>query len=310
VSKRKPFGESRFLEIFEGARQIDTKMFIPIAISGIWVVTAVLVAEYSLGAPRPNGDDPRWGFDRRPLLLRSFLFSGVLGLAVLPLLTTRSAFALLLAILGREAARYISCRVSPERPFQRELLFFLFQWIPFALWLWIFGQSAAQGPESLIRFYGHPFFAKALVWAAGLYWVVYGGSVWVRTLLDQLGEKPVIRESLADSDGEEESEPEPAAPPTSPEIGEMEPARVGQVIGYLERILIFALVLVDQWTAIGFILTAKSVARFKKLEKQEFAEYYLLGTLASTLVALAAASIVGYTLETLIPGNIPLEKIP
>lgn len=186
----------------------------------------------------------------------------------------------------------------------------MLQWIPFALWLWIFGQIEARGPESLVRFYTHPSVSRALVWAAGLHSVVYGGSVWVRALLDQLGQKPVNWEPLENSDGEGESEPEPAAPAVSPETEEMEPARVGQVIGYLERILIFALVLVGQWTAIGFILTAKSVARFKKLEKQEFAEYYLLGTLASTLVALAAASVVGYTLETLIPGNIPLEKIP
>lgn len=40
----------------------------------------------------------------------------------------------------------------------------------------------------------------------------------------------------------------------------------------------------NQYTAIGFVLTAKSIARYDKITKDEkFAEYYLLGTLISTL---------------------------
>ncbi len=42
-----------------------------------------------------------------------------------------------------------------------------------------------------------------------------------------------------------------------------------------------------QFAAIGFVLTAKSVARYEKLKEQDFAEYYLLGTLLSTLNAIA-----------------------
>ena len=40
----------------------------------------------------------------------------------------------------------------------------------------------------------------------------------------------------------------------------------------------------DQYSALGFVLTAKSIARYDKIAKDErFAEYYLLGTLVSTL---------------------------
>ena len=39
----------------------------------------------------------------------------------------------------------------------------------------------------------------------------------------------------------------------------------------------------NQYAAMGLVLTAKSIARYDKITKDEkFAEYYLLGTLIST----------------------------
>ncbi|HOD90893.1 MAG TPA: DUF3307 domain-containing protein, partial [Thermotogota bacterium] len=40
-----------------------------------------------------------------------------------------------------------------------------------------------------------------------------------------------------------------------------------------------------------FILTAKSLARFKQLNDRDFAEYYLIGTLFSVLIALCGGFI-------------------
>lgn len=62
----------------------------------------------------------------------------------------------------------------------------------------------------------------------------------------------------------------------------------GALIGTLERIVIALLLSVGQYAAIGLVLTAKSVARYEKLKDQAFAEYYLLGTLLSALLAIAA----------------------
>lgn len=59
----------------------------------------------------------------------------------------------------------------------------------------------------------------------------------------------------------------------------------GEKIGYLERTLILVLAIMGEWGSVGLILAAKSVARFRELDKRDFAEYYLIGTLASTLVA-------------------------
>lgn len=62
---------------------------------------------------------------------------------------------------------------------------------------------------------------------------------------------------------------------------------VGSIIGKLERFIIALLVLYGEIGAIGFVLTAKSLARFKQLENQDFAEKYLVGTLSSTAIAIA-----------------------
>ena len=59
----------------------------------------------------------------------------------------------------------------------------------------------------------------------------------------------------------------------------------GRAIGALERGLAFTLVLLGEYGAVGWIIAAKSLARFKALEDREFAAYFLIGTLASFLLA-------------------------
>lgn len=62
--------------------------------------------------------------------------------------------------------------------------------------------------------------------------------------------------------------------------------RIGSWIGILEREIILVLGLLGQYGAIGFVLTAKSLARHNQLNNQAFAEKYLVGTLLSAFVAL------------------------
>lgn len=64
---------------------------------------------------------------------------------------------------------------------------------------------------------------------------------------------------------------------------------IGRVIGKLERIIIAILVMCNEIGAIGFVLTAKSLARYKQLNDQNFAEKYLVGTLSSTAIAIIGA---------------------
>ncbi|MEA4883932.1 MAG: hypothetical protein VB144_09835 [Clostridia bacterium] len=66
-----------------------------------------------------------------------------------------------------------------------------------------------------------------------------------------------------------------------------ETIKAGRVIGMLERWIMATFIVLGQYGAIGLTLTAKSIARFSKIEKDPaFAEYYLLGTLFSMVIAL------------------------
>lgn len=67
-------------------------------------------------------------------------------------------------------------------------------------------------------------------------------------------------------------------------------------IGILERLFIITVILLNQPMMIGFVLTAKSIARFKKLDDERFAEYYIIGTLISYMVGI----ICGYAILKLI----------
>ena len=79
--------------------------------------------------------------------------------------------------------------------------------------------------------------------------------------------------------------------PVAKEAGEASPGtdvqRMGKTIGILERMLVFSLVLMGQWEAIGWFFAGKTVARFRELDNRAFSEYYLIGTLSSLLFAAA-----------------------
>ena len=53
---------------------------------------------------------------------------------------------------------------------------------------------------------------------------------------------------------------------------------------FTAALFVFGVVPLPQ-DAVGWIIAAKSLARFKQLEDREFAEYFLVGTLASFLLA-------------------------
>ncbi|MCL7941262.1 DUF3307 domain-containing protein [Halomonas sp. ATCH28] len=72
-------------------------------------------------------------------------------------------------------------------------------------------------------------------------------------------------------------------------------ASAGARIGVLERLLVLTLVLLDQLTAVGFLLAAKSVLRFGDLRDsrdRKLTEYVLLGTLLSVSTTLMLGMLV------------------
>jgi hypothetical protein len=68
----------------------------------------------------------------------------------------------------------------------------------------------------------------------------------------------------------------------------VDPERMGATIGVLERLLLVALVPGGGSAAVGLVVAAKTLARFKELDKKRFAERYLLGTMTSVSIALVS----------------------
>jgi hypothetical protein len=66
----------------------------------------------------------------------------------------------------------------------------------------------------------------------------------------------------------------------------------GSLIGTLERWIILLLGVAGRWEAVALVVAAKSVARFEELKKRPFAEYFLVGTLTSVLVAMGLVVLV------------------
>ncbi|MBL1215675.1 MAG: hypothetical protein HND52_20075 [Ignavibacteriae bacterium] len=68
--------------------------------------------------------------------------------------------------------------------------------------------------------------------------------------------------------------------------------KAGRIIGILERVIIFILVIANQYGAMGLVIAAKAFARFKAMDEKNFAEYVLIGTLLSALLSLFSAVII------------------
>ncbi|WP_339112407.1 DUF3307 domain-containing protein [Thioclava sp. GXIMD2076] len=87
----------------------------------------------------------------------------------------------------------------------------------------------------------------------------------------------------------------------------------GQLIGVLERALIFVLVLTAQPQGIGFLIAAKSILRFEAKgwpDHNAANEYVIIGTLASFGWAIACAYLTLGLLAHLAPIGIPALGIP
>ena len=74
----------------------------------------------------------------------------------------------------------------------------------------------------------------------------------------------------------------------------------GELIGYLERVLILTFTLVGSYAAVGFVLAAKSIFRFGELNKsndRSMTEYVLIGSMLSVVVTTLLGTIVSLGLD-------------
>lgn len=74
----------------------------------------------------------------------------------------------------------------------------------------------------------------------------------------------------------------------------------GAVIGYLERVLMLSFTIAGEFSAIGFILAAKSIFRFGELNnanKHQLTEYVLLGSLLSITITAVVGLVINRWLQ-------------
>lgn len=81
-------------------------------------------------------------------------------------------------------------------------------------------------------------------------------------------------------------------PEEGPEPETEDDLEVGYLIGSLERWIILLLGLAGLWEAVAIVVAVKSIARFEDLKQRAFAEYFLVGSLTSILVAIVLVAVV------------------
>jgi len=124
-----------------------------------------------------------------------------------------------------------------------------------------------------VHLFGLPF-VKTVVFVAGAVATVRAGG-----FLIGLAVQPLLEEftDAQPASGTASSEGQTAAPGGGLPGG-------GQLIGQLERTLVFLFIMMDQPAAVGFLITAKSIFRFGDIREHRqmmLAEYIIIGTLMS-----------------------------
>jgi len=124
-----------------------------------------------------------------------------------------------------------------------------------------------------------------------------GGTQIVRAILNRAGSLPhqvatpsaASQETVAPTDGASRL----------PETVDEKEYNRGRLIGSIERLLLAAMVAAGSYGALAFTIAAKGLVRSKKFDDADFAEYFLIGTLASTSLAMMAGGLLRLVYETL-----------
>jgi hypothetical protein len=81
----------------------------------------------------------------------------------------------------------------------------------------------------------------------------------------------------------------------------------GRLIGNLERLVLTLVIAAGSYAALGFLVAAKGLIRSEDLDDRNFAEYFLIGSLASALVALCNGIVIRFALSVLWPDLLSLH---
>ena len=206
-----------------------------------------------------------------PLLLHCFIYFIIFEIVLLPILQFKKVFLLgvIISVL-HFLINFTKNKLEKSFP-QRRLQIWIFsinQLIHFALLIgmnYIFNLENSVS-NLYIKLQGYENFKTIILYISVFSIIFEPASVFIRKLFTSISSKTYPKENL-------------------------EELKAGNIIGKLERIIIAILLLNNQFGVIGFVLTAKSIARFKQMENRDFAEKYLIGTLTSFLIVLISVFI-------------------
>ena len=207
----------------------------------------------------------------KPLFLHCFIYFIIFEIVLLPILQFKKVFLLgvIISVL-HFLINFTKNKLEKSFP-QRKLQIWIFsinQLIYFALLIgmnYIFNLENSVS-NLYIKLQGYENFKTIILYISVFSIIFEPASVFIRKLFTSISPKTYPKANL-------------------------EELKAGNIIGKLERIIIAILLLNNQFGVIGFVLTAKSIARFKQMENRDFAEKYLIGTLTSFLIVLISVFI-------------------
>ena len=207
----------------------------------------------------------------KPLLLHCFIYFIVFEIVLLPILQFKKAFLLgmIISVL-HFFINFTKNKLEKSFP-QRRLQIWIFsinQLIHFFIIIVMYYILNLENSVSnlYVKLQAYENFKIIILYISVFSIIFEPASVFIRKLFTSISSKTYPKENL-------------------------EELKAGNIIGKLERIIIAILLLNNQFGVIGFVLTAKSIARFKQMENRNFAEKYLIGTLTSFLIVLVTVLI-------------------
>jgi hypothetical protein len=157
---------------------------------------------------------------------------------------------------------------------------------------------------------------------ATLFFIVRGGTYIVRGCLRKAGTFPhiptstihqskashVVHETKPAGKGSQPPASSATHPPETA-MGRLDVTEInrGRLIGNLERLILTIVVAAGSYAALAFLVAAKGLIRSEELQKRDFAEYFLVGSLSSALVALCCGIAIRIALLALWPQLLALQ---
>ncbi|WP_289035534.1 hypothetical protein [uncultured Roseibium sp.] len=125
-----------------------------------------------------------------------------------------------------------------------------------------------------------------------LIWII--GNLFTKWVIDRAVDELVPTPKTAPpATQEDETSVTPAAaiPSDQHQVSDAETRelKAGRVIGVLERLLIVTGLALGKWEVLVAVIALKTVARYQELDTKLNAEYFLIGSLASVLWAVATS---------------------